>query len=127
MEAEAIWGTDPIHPTPVVYSKIAAATAKLGDKLRAAEAEAKRRRNSIDQRMPSCPHTIGVAEVIRHMEANIPSHGEAAETTATEVTEAPPDAAAKSINPTCRPPQLICSLSPLPLKYFSPRNSRLKM
>jgi hypothetical protein len=33
MEAEAIWGTDPIHPTAAVYNKIAVATAKLGDKL----------------------------------------------------------------------------------------------
>jgi hypothetical protein len=56
MEAAAIWGCDPIHPTAVVYSKIAAATAKLGDKLRAAEAEAKRRRDSIDERAPSGPH-----------------------------------------------------------------------
>jgi hypothetical protein len=56
MEAEAIWGTDPIHPTEVVYNKIAAATAKLGNKLRAAEAEAKRRRDSMDERLASVLH-----------------------------------------------------------------------
>jgi hypothetical protein len=56
MEADAVWGTDPVHPTEAVYSKIAAATAKLGDKLRAAEAEAKRRRDSIDERVTSGHH-----------------------------------------------------------------------
>jgi hypothetical protein len=34
MEASKVWGEDPIHPLPVVHGKIAAATAKLGDKIK---------------------------------------------------------------------------------------------
>jgi hypothetical protein len=39
MEAEAIWGMDPVHPSPRVYGKIAAAVARLGDKIKVAEEE----------------------------------------------------------------------------------------
>jgi hypothetical protein len=46
MSREAVWNGDPVHPTEEVYRKIAAATAKLGDKRRAAELENKRRRDS---------------------------------------------------------------------------------
>jgi hypothetical protein len=54
MEASEVWGTDPIHPLPVVYGKIAAATAKLGDKIKLAEA--KRRRDSMGDQGQSRPN-----------------------------------------------------------------------
>jgi hypothetical protein len=56
MEAKEVWGDDPIHPLPVVYCKIAAATAKLGDKIKMADAEAKRRRDSMGDQGQSGPN-----------------------------------------------------------------------
>jgi hypothetical protein len=56
MEASEVWGTDPIHPQPAVYNKMAAATAKLGDKIKMAEAEAKRRRDSMGDQGQSRPN-----------------------------------------------------------------------
>jgi hypothetical protein len=57
MEAGDVWGTDPVHTQPEVYGKIAAATAKLGDKIKLAEAEAKRRRDSMGDQGQSGPNT----------------------------------------------------------------------
>jgi hypothetical protein len=56
MEAAEVWGSDPIHPQPAIYNKIAAATAKLGDKIKTAEAEAKRRRDSMGDQGQSGPN-----------------------------------------------------------------------
>jgi hypothetical protein len=49
LDQDEAWGDDPIHPTPVVYSKIAAAAAMINDQMRAKETEAKRRRDSLGE------------------------------------------------------------------------------
>jgi hypothetical protein len=43
------WEDDPIHPAPVVYSKIAAGAAKINDRMRASEADMKRRCDSLGE------------------------------------------------------------------------------
>jgi hypothetical protein len=50
------WAADAVHPTPLVYGKIAAATAKLGDKIKMADAESKRRRDSMGDQGQSGPN-----------------------------------------------------------------------
>jgi hypothetical protein len=47
LKADVTWASDPFHPTPVIYHMIAAAVAKLGERLRAAEIENVRRRDSL--------------------------------------------------------------------------------
>jgi hypothetical protein len=49
------WDEDPIHPTSIVYSRIAAAVAKVNDRMRATEADMKRRRDSMGESGPSAP------------------------------------------------------------------------
>jgi hypothetical protein len=56
IEAGSVWGTDPVHPQPAVYGKIAAAVAKLGDKIKLEEAEAKRSRDSMGDQSQSGPN-----------------------------------------------------------------------
>jgi hypothetical protein len=51
------WDEDPIHPTSIVYSKIAAAVAKVNDRMRATEADMKRRRDSMGESGPAAPDT----------------------------------------------------------------------
>jgi hypothetical protein len=54
LDQDEAWGDDPIHPNPVVYSKIAAATAMINDKMRVQETEVKRRRDSLgDSGLPA--------------------------------------------------------------------------
>jgi hypothetical protein len=55
MSMKAIWNGDPVHPTEEVHRKIAAAAAKLGDRMRAAELENKWRRDSQGEQGPSYP------------------------------------------------------------------------
>jgi hypothetical protein len=50
-----VWEDDPVHPTSIVYSKIAAAVAKVDDRMRSSEADMKRRRDSIGDAGPSAP------------------------------------------------------------------------
>jgi hypothetical protein len=49
---EDAWDTDPVHPSPLAYSKIAAASAKINDRMRSQEQEAKRRRESFGDVSP---------------------------------------------------------------------------
>jgi hypothetical protein len=73
MEAAEVWGSDPIHPQPAIYNKIAAATAKLGDKIKTAETEAKRRRDSMGDQGQSGPNA-------RHGRGGPPSDDSRAQT-----------------------------------------------
>jgi hypothetical protein len=43
------WDTDPVHPTLAAYNRIAAATAKINDRMREQEVESKRRRESVGE------------------------------------------------------------------------------
>jgi hypothetical protein len=49
LDQDEAWGDDPIHPNPIVYSKIAAAAAMINDRMRVQETEAKRRRDSMGE------------------------------------------------------------------------------
>jgi hypothetical protein len=43
------WENDPVHPSAAAYSRIAAASAKINYRMRALEAESKRRRESVGE------------------------------------------------------------------------------
>jgi hypothetical protein len=49
LDQDEAWGDHPIHPNLVVYSKIAAATAMINDRMRVQETEMKRRRDSMGE------------------------------------------------------------------------------
>jgi hypothetical protein len=52
---EDAWDTDPVHPSQLAYNKIAAASAKINDRIRSQEQEAKRRRESFGDGGQSLP------------------------------------------------------------------------
>jgi hypothetical protein len=49
------WEADPVHPSRLAYNKIAAACAKINDRMRSQEQEAKRRRESFGDGGSSLP------------------------------------------------------------------------
>jgi hypothetical protein len=52
---EEAWEDDPVHPTTAAYNRIAAATAKINDRMREQEVETKRRRESVGEGGQSLP------------------------------------------------------------------------
>jgi hypothetical protein len=52
---EDAWDADPVHPSQLAYNKIAAACAKINDRMRSQEQEAKRRRESFGDGGQSLP------------------------------------------------------------------------